>query len=178
MADYFRGLVDIGMTLDGDIMVGTDGDLALVEGFEWAYREVNKRIRTDNPTWTFHPTIGVSLSDFQGYPNTPDAARRLRQRIKHVLAKGNIAFPGEFAVRIVPIRADAVMIFIYLDMAGNRVELTRDIYEFSGGVVQPMETAAVRRQPIPQERKLLDIDVTSKSRAPNIYQRRISEQLS
>ena len=176
MADFFRGLTDIGMTLDGDIMVGRDGDFQLVDGFEWLYREVNKRIRTDNPTWMFHNTIGASLSDFQGNPNTPEAARRIRQRIVHVLGKDNIAYPGELSVRVVPMDVDGILIIIYLDLAGNRVELSKNIYNYSNGIVQTMESSNTKYQPIPQEKKLVEVDTESAPRVPNIYQERIRQQ--
>jgi len=176
MADYYIGMTDIGMTLDGDLMIGKDGDLELVEGFEWLYREVNKRVRTDNPGWRGHPTVGANMSDFQGYPNTPDTARRLRQRIKNVLVQGNISYPGEFNVRVVPIREDGIMVFIYLDLAGSRVELQKLIYDFSNGIVQTMEDPTVTYQPVPQESKLLDSTRIVDNRGPNKYQDRIKNQ--
>lgn len=175
MADYYIGMTDIGMTLDGDLMVD-GGDLQLVEGFDWLYREVNKRIRTENPSWVGHPTVGVGMGDFQGHPNTPDTAKALRQRIKYVLAQGNISYPGEFNVRIVPIRSDGIMVFIYLDLAGNRVELQRLIYDFSNGIVQGMEDSTTTYQPLPQEVKLLDTTRDTASRGPNIYEDRIRKQ--
>jgi len=175
--DYFAGLTDIGMTLDGDIMVGDNGDFLLVEGFEWLYREVNKRLRTENPEWMFHPTIGVSLSDFQGYPNTPEAAKELRQRIKYVLSKDNIAFPGEFNVRVVPVERDAIIVYIYLDMAGNRTELEKLIYDYSNGIVQPIESNDTTYTPIPAEKKLIDNTYTKPPVTPNKYQAVIDNQL-
>jgi hypothetical protein len=176
MADYYIGMTDIGMTLDGDLMVDDSGDLRLVEGFDWLSREVGKRIRTDNPSWVGHPSIGVGMSDFQGHPNMPDTAKSLRKRIKYVLQQDNISYPGEFNVRIVPIRSDGIMIFIYLDLAGSRVEIQRLIYDFSNGISQSMEESNTTYQPLPQEVKLLDTARDIASRGPNIYQERIKNQ--
>ena len=116
------------------------------------------------------------MSDFQGYPNTPDTARRLRQRIKNVLVQGNISYPGEFNVRVVPIREDGIMVFIYLDLAGSRVELQKLIYDFSNGIVQTMEDPTVTYQPVPQESKQLDSTRIVDNRGPNKYQDRIKNQ--
>ena len=174
--DFFAGLTDIGMTLDGDLMVGEDGDLNLVDGFEWLYREVNKRVRTDNPDWRGHPTIGANLTDFQGQPNTAEAGRRIKQRLIYVLSQGNIAFPGEFSVRVTPISRDGILIMIYLDLAGNRVELSKDIYDYSNGIVQTMESSPTIYQPIPQEKKRVELDTKADPTTPNIYQSRILGQ--
>ena len=176
VADLFRGLTDVGMTLDGDLMISPDGDLNLVDGFEWLYREVNKRIRTENPMWQLHPTVGANLSDFKGEPNTPQNAKRIRQRLKYILSQGNIGFPGEFAIRVIPTRPDGILIYIYLDMAGIRVELSKAIYDFHNGIVQSMEESNTQYRPLPQEEKLLRQDIKVETKGPNKYQDRIGRQ--
>ena len=170
MADYFIGQTDIGMTLDGDIMIGDDGDFKLVEGFEWLYREVNKRIRTTNPSWNLYPTYGASLDDFQGQPNNEAVAKEIRRRLVDVLSRDNIGYPGEFTVVVVPIAVDGISIFIYLDIPGNRMEVLKMIYNYSEGVVQPMEPQQYRWQPYPSEKKLIEMETRKNTGTPNKYQ--------
>jgi len=176
VADLFTGLVDIGMSYDGDLMVDEDGDLAKVEGFDWLCREVSKRIRTENPEWVGHPTIGANLGDFIGQPNTAGMAKIIRKRVKHTISKGNIAFPGEFSVRVVPIRRDAIMIMIYLNLAGHRTELEKVIYSFGRGVVESVEESSIVYRPVPREAKLLDIEVNQGESSPNRYIEAIQNQ--
>jgi len=175
MPDLFRGAVDIGMTLEGDLMVAPDGDLSLVEGWEWIYREVNKRIRTSNPDWIGHPSLGANMERFHGAQNLPATADRIKQNIKRSLAIDNISFPGEFDVRIVPVDRDAILIMIYLNVGGTRVELEKLIYNFHRGVVKAMESPNVTLRPIPDDVKLLDHEVNQDEGSSNKYIRRIEE---
>lgn len=166
----FVGKTDIGMSLDGDIMIGPNGDFLLVDGFEWLYREVNKRIRTTNPSWILYPTYGASLDDFQGQPNTEAVAKEIRRRLVDVLSRDNIGYPGEFTVVVVPVDVDGIAIFIYLDIAGNRTEISKLIYNYSNGVPQLMEPSNTRWQPSPNEKKLLEQDTRKGTGMPNKYQ--------
>lgn len=169
MGGYFIGQTDIGMTLDGDIMVSSNGDFMLVDGFEWLYREVNKRIRTTNPSWILYPTYGASMDDFQGQPNTEAVAQEIRRRLVDVLSRDNIGYPGEFSVLVVPTSIDGIAVFIYLDIAGNRTEISKLIYEYSNGVVQPLEPNNHRWQPV-GENKLLEQETRKGTGLPNKYQ--------
>lgn len=175
MPGIFAGLTDVAMTLDGDLEIGDDGDFKLVDGFEWLYREVNKRVRTRNPEWVGHPTIGAGLAEFHGEKNTAAIAKKIRQRIKSSLGKGNIGFPGEFHVRVVPVSRDAIAIYIYLLVAGSRIELEKFIYEYDDGVVKAMSTQNVTYNPIPDTAKLVDLEVDLSSQQ-NKYVKAIADQ--
>lgn len=135
----FPGEVDIAMSLDGDLMLDDRGDLALVDGFEWLTREVNKRIRTNNPDWRYHSDVGASLEFFIGLLNTEATSRRIRSAIDRSLAIDNIGFPGSWDIQIFPIGADTLSIIINLSLAGVPIMISRLIYDYRNGAVQPIE---------------------------------------
>ena len=175
MPDLFIGLTDIGMTLDGDIMLDDTGDIGLVQGWEFLFREVNKRLRTNNPSWKSHPSIGVTLRDFIGTPNTPATAQALRKRIREKLSIDNIGFPGEFDVIITPTGRDSVNISIDFYLAGLKKSLTRIIYDFTDGLIQEVEDQVVIRTDTPVENRKYNIaEIASKN--TNKYQSIISTQ--
>ena len=167
----FAGKTDVAMSLDGDIMV-KDGDLRICDGFEWVYREVNKRIRTTNPSWKTYPTIGASLRDFYGKPNNEATAREIRQRIKSCLDQDNISYPGEFAVRVIPTGKDSISIYIYLILPGTKVELYKFIYSYIDDIVQHMEDTGIYSDSINVGAKR--VDVNTKQPPVNKYVRAIN----
>ena len=164
----FVGKTDIKMSLDGDIMLD-HGDFAITEGFDWVAREVNKRIRTNNPAWSAHPTIGASLDYYIGLPNTEATARRIRQSIERSLSIDNIGFPGQWVVEVFPIGDDTVCIIINLSIAGVTVILERFIYNYSNGVPLPVEMYDWTYNTLPAD--VRPIDVSHKStQTQNKYQ--------
>jgi hypothetical protein len=170
MAELFMGLTDIAMSLDGDIMLDETGDIGLVQGWDFLFREVNKRIRTNNPSWKTHPSIGVTLRDFIGHPNTPATSQALRKRIREKLSIDNIGFPGEFDVIITPTGRDSVDISIEFYVGGMKTELTKIIYDFKNGVVQEVSDQVVIRTDTPVENRKYNIAKKSTALKPNKYQ--------
>jgi hypothetical protein len=169
-----RGLVDIKMSLEGDLMLGDDGDIALTEGFDGLAREVNKRLRTNNPEWRYHPTIGADLEFYIGLRNTEAVAKRIRQSIERSLSINDIGFPGTWNIEIFPIGDTTLSIIINLNMIGIDIMLTKLIYDYNNGSVQPLEDTDWKRIPIPADVVPLDISKRAGPAYPNKYQRAIN----
>jgi hypothetical protein len=142
----------------------------LIDGWDFLYREVNKRIRTNNPSWKSHPSVGVTLRDFIGRPNTEANALELRKRIRDKLTDGNIGFPGDFDVTIVPNSRDSVMINIDFYLSNLKTNVTKMIYDFSNGVVQDVDEVTVVRVDTPVETKPYNIPSYTSSSSRNKYQ--------
>jgi hypothetical protein len=165
------------MTLDGDLVLN-HGDLDLTDGFDWVSREVNKRIRTINPSWVAHPIIGASLDYYIGLPNTESNSRRIRQSIERSLSIGDIGFPGQWVIDVFPIGADTIAIIINLSIAGISVMLERAIYNYSNGVTQPVDEDNWIYNTLPADVKTVDVSHKSGSANPNKYQQIIDNRSS
>ena len=172
----FRWLSDIGMTLNGDLMVDSTGDLAIVDGWEWLYREINKRIRTNNPSWRNHSGIGCSLNDFIGQPNTPEVAKEIRRRIKSVLSIDNIAYPGEIEVDVIPLENSGITIHITVRISGNIIDLQKLIFDYSNGVIQEIDEQTTIAIDMPKETKHIRIAKQNEIALNNKYQKVIDRQ--
>ena len=164
----YRGETDIKMSLNGDIMLD-HGDLAITDGFDWLSREVNKRVRTVNPSWRAHPTIGASLDYYVGLRNTEATAKRIRQSIERSLEINDIGFPGYWDIDVFPIGDDTVAIIINLVIAGLSISLDRLIYNYTDGVPQPVEDYDWTYNNSPADVKRIDTSHKPPS-GPNKYQ--------
>lgn len=139
MADTFQSLIDLKMTEDGDLAVEF-GDLAQTRGVEWFTQEVRKIVRTNNPDWVKHPNIGADLEEFAGLPNTRDTAGAIQRQLHDKITAENIHFPGELEVRVVPISADGIAVYIRLTLSGSTIPIDKVVFEFAQGVVRDMTT--------------------------------------
>ncbi|MEW6769997.1 MAG: hypothetical protein AB1330_01205 [Bacillota bacterium] len=105
--------MDILLTGDGDLVV-TNDDLALTD---WAGQERLQmamcRIRTDAPDWFHHPSLGASLGDLYGEPNTQETASLGMARIKEALCFDGYFSPHEVSVEAVP-DFDGVHFFVHI----------------------------------------------------------------
>ena len=134
----FLGEIDIMMSLDGDLAVDGTGDLKLTEGFDWLVREINKRVRTINPEWKGHETLGADIETFAGRANTKEVADEISRRITDSVSSWGLDSPGAIQARVVPTGPSSVNVFIFIDLMGIRYNLTRVIFDFDNGVVQPV----------------------------------------
>lgn len=103
-------MVDIKLTLDGDLEIGPDGDLATVYGDEQIAQEALFRLKTTRGDYVLSPDVGASLEDFIGEPNTPFVRTAIEQRIYNTLtSKGLIIDP---TIDVIPIGLNDVYVLI------------------------------------------------------------------
>ena len=137
------GLIDIAMSLDGDLLVDQTGDLRIINGEEWFKREINKIVKTDNPEWETHPNIGASLSKFIGKINSRSTAKDIEHSIRTGVGE---QFP-EWAldVRVVPTSKDSVRVFISFLMQGGTSNILELSFDFSTGALTAGSDPLVER---------------------------------
>jgi hypothetical protein len=176
-SSIFRGKTDITLTLDGDIAIDDTGDIAKCTGFDWVTREVNKRVRTNNPSWRYHPTVGASLDYYVGLLNTEATARRIRQAIERSLNVDDIAFPGQWNVQVFPIGNDTIAIIINLVIGGVSIMLEKLIYNYTNGTSQPIEETSLEYNQLPADVVPVDKSHAPSSKYPNKYQSIIDSEV-
>lgn len=94
-------MVDLKITDDGELVLSPAGDLAITYGDEQIAQEVVFRLKTTLGDWTLSPTVGASLEEFIGQPNTPLVLAAIEQRINNTLTSDNLLiFPDINAVSI------------------------------------------------------------------------------
>jgi len=103
-------MIDLQMTDSGDIVWNSSGDLALVNGDSELAQEILFRLKTYQSDWTLQPSVGCSLEDFVGQPNTDYTCAGIEQRILDNLTYDNLMHSPD--VSAVPLDANTVFILI------------------------------------------------------------------
>ncbi len=156
MPNLFPRETDILMTLDGDLAVGGDGDFELTRGFDWMAREVNKIVRTINPQWRHHPTIGANVESFIGENNTRETASALRQEILDAISRSTLLRDGQsIDVIVVPLSMESVSVYVNFEAPGISRELTKLVVDYRSGIAIdiPDETFRNKPEPLPGTRE-------------------------
>lgn len=103
-------MIDIKMTVDGDLVVNEDGDLDLVYGDDQVAQEVLFRLKTTKGDWTLSPYCGASLEDFIGQPNTPLTHALIENQVIEAITRNNLVLIPN--VRAVPVGENEVFILV------------------------------------------------------------------
>lgn len=89
------------MTNEGDLVLNSTGDLAMVYGDEQIAQEVLFRLKTTLGDWTLSPNVGTSLERFIGSPNIPLTHSLIENEIiKSITKDGLVLFPEVDAIAI------------------------------------------------------------------------------
>jgi hypothetical protein len=148
MPDLFPTKTDVKMTLDGDLTVGGNGDFELTNGFDWLAREINKIVRTVNPLWTIHPTIGAGVESFIGRTNDRETADNLRSEIMDAVERSGILQPGQSVdVEVVPLSMESVSVYVNVNATGISKELFKLIVDYRSGLTAEIPDDAERVVP-------------------------------
>jgi hypothetical protein len=135
MPDLFPTKNDIKMTLDGDLAAGANGDFELTTGSDWLAREINKIVRTTNPLWRIHPTIGAGLEGFVGRNNDRQTAEDIRQEIVDAIDRSKILQTDQtVSVDVVPISMHEVAVYINVSATGISREVIKVIVDYRSGI--------------------------------------------
>jgi hypothetical protein len=119
--------IDLDFSWDGDFFVGNNGDIAdtkddFIRSLE---NEIQTVVKSETLDWEKHPTIGATLSDFQGEPNTRAMGQAIEQRVVGRILDLSIVNPSDLAVRVVPVHIHQILIVITITAVatnGNRLE--------------------------------------------------------
>ena len=156
MANLFPRDTDIMMSLDGDLVVGGDGDFQLTSGFDWLAREINKIVRTINPQWRYHPTIGANVESFIGRNNSRATASELRRDILDAINRSRLLADGQsVSVDVVPLSMESVSVYINFEAAGISREISKLVVDYRSGIAIdiPDDTFQNTTEPLPGTRE-------------------------
>jgi phage baseplate assembly protein W len=110
--------VDLAMTIDGQLILGPDGDLATVWGDDQIIQEVLFRLKTTRGDWVLSPDIGCSLEDFVGKPNISLTHTAIEQRIRTALtADFLLAMPEINVIDLPDTDGENTQVFILIEFA-------------------------------------------------------------
>ena len=149
----FDGTKDIGMSFDGDILV-ENGDFRIISGYDWAKREINKVLRTENPEWTNHSSVGAGLESFVGQTNTRDVADDIKLAISRAAERQGFLFPANLEVRVVPTGINSIQIFLNINADGTKTTVGELIFDFRKGALKvPIDELQVSATKVEYDRR-------------------------
>lgn len=135
-----RTSLDIAMTLDGDLKISSNGDLEIASGVDWLIQEINKVVRTTNPQWKTHPTIGAGVGEFIGQQNTKDVADELAAKIRDSLRAAEVVvLPDDVSVEVVPTGITTAVVYISVLSGGLSTPVTKLIVDYDKGIAIPQD---------------------------------------
>lgn len=70
--------------------------------------------------WENYPSLGATLDDFLGEPNTPTTASAIHDRLKASLLAANIVNEEDVAIRVVPVHLQKVLIVIGVNVVATQ----------------------------------------------------------
>ena len=113
--------VDTKFDWSGDYSIGSDGDIADTSDDLLAslVQEIQTICKSEVGDWLADPSVGATLSDFVGSPNTQDTANKLYTRLIIKLTENGIVSREDLNIQIVPIGIYQVMIMISVSVAAT-----------------------------------------------------------
>ena len=106
--------VDVFWTWDGDMATADDGDLKDTSSdYLLSLRqEIQTVVKSEVGEWELDPTIGATLSDYLGEPNTRENGAAIENRIKTKMIEVNLVQREDLSVRVTPVGPHQIMILI------------------------------------------------------------------
>jgi len=106
--------LDLDFSWDGDLVLGSDGDLGdnRDDGIRSLENEIRTVVKSEMGDWQHHPSLGANLSEFRGEPNTREIGKKIEQRVVSSLTNTGIVRLEDLKVRVVPTSVHAILIII------------------------------------------------------------------
>jgi hypothetical protein len=111
--------IDLAWTLNGDLALGKDGDIADTshDVLKSLRQEIRTRIRSSLEDWAMHPSIGANLDEIIGEPNNKATAETGKNRIIDSLIRDNFMTEGDVKVKYVPVDDHRILYIITVSVA-------------------------------------------------------------
>lgn len=124
---------DIEVDDDGDLVIGSNGDLKLASTLDTAIQDIIMRIRTNYMEMQLHPSFGANMQAKYGLPNTAENADWIRSAITMSLLRDERFGPGEVSVEVVPVAVDELLVLVVLNSIGydQPVSSEQEVLSFS-----------------------------------------------
>lgn len=107
--------VDLALTLSGDLTLGPDGDLALIQGISVLQQEVIFRLKTKKGDYLYRPECGTELETLVGAPNSQDTANAGELMIRDALSHDGLINTVALEIYSWPISTDQIVFRILID---------------------------------------------------------------
>ena len=106
---------DFKISLSGDLVIGSDGDLDYVEGGENIAQDAMVRLRTYLDESPLMPQIGSLISDYAGYPNTRETGEAIEREVIRALTINGYISTDNLYVAVVPVPEDSGKLLLIID---------------------------------------------------------------
>lgn len=109
---------DIFFTSEGDFVLGSNKDLKTTEldVYRGLIQRINKRIMSTHGDWPLQDSLGATLGDFVGMPNTRETGALLKSRISSELSRDSLLSAKDVQVNVFPISNTQILISIAVSL--------------------------------------------------------------
>ena len=105
--------VDFKLDENGELVLTANGDLALAYGDDYLAQEILFRLKTVLGDCIVDPTLGCSLEEFIGQPNTSQTRSVIESIIHTQLTQDGLSFSP--AISVVPLNSNEIFILIEIN---------------------------------------------------------------
>lgn len=120
----FYNYRDLQLSSNGDLTLDQTGDLAMSFNIQCVKESIMARLRTENPDWYHHPSIGADIDTFVGEPNTEETAIKVVASIMSCLTYDDFLLPSMIVVTPIPISPTQVIYHLLVRNEGDEISLT------------------------------------------------------
>jgi hypothetical protein len=107
----FRG-VDLEVDSEGDLVVGSNGDISLATPSRTLQQDFLFRLKTSHQDYTPDPFVGANLRSFQGEPNVERTGLAITENVYISLTRDGSISPQLLFVDTVPVAINTVAIMV------------------------------------------------------------------
>lgn len=126
---------DLYFTSEGDFVISETSDLEETKNHQYRnlIQQILTRLMSSKGDWALQPTLGASLGNYLGQPNTRETGDKIKTRILSELSRGGLLAPSSLKVEIAPVTATGIIILITATPPGSRgsvfISFTYDMSE-------------------------------------------------
>ncbi len=123
---------DAYLSLEGDLMLDSSGDIALVDTpWRAMSQQAYIRLKTTIGDYLLYPGLGADLERLIGMPNTPETGEYGKNLIMSALKRESVLSSYGIDIKAIPVSYQSISFQIYIT-AGSRTELILTIEQNLG----------------------------------------------
>lgn len=135
--------VDIEMDDDGDLVVGSNGDLKVADTRRTVVQDVINRVRTQYDDLVPHPTFGSNVPVMHGEVNNSLNGSLIQSMITRALTYDGRFMPSDFMIDVIPTAEDTITVLVIFEALFEDVN-TQDAlvvsfsFNYDTGTIEPI----------------------------------------
>jgi len=114
---------DISMTVDGEPIIGDDGDFQLSEGIDCIIESCIFRLKTVIGDWILEPTCGASLEELIGEPNSRETAATMEGMAIRALTHDGFLSTDSIETVAMPVDSTTILLSVIISYSDKLVNL-------------------------------------------------------